>query len=98
MAKLTLKQAAQMCGGYVEEQYENVEFFGANNDTRIIKPGQLFIVLQGARDGHDFMLFHKLINYIISLIFGKAFVLCIFQLGYSAFLQKLNQLFTFIQK
>ena len=55
MAKLTLKQAAQMCGGYVEEQYENVEFFGANNDTRIIQPGQLFVVLQGARDGHDFI-------------------------------------------
>ena len=55
MAKLTLKQAARMCGGYVEEQYENVEFFGANNDTRIIQPGQLFIVLQGARDGHDFI-------------------------------------------
>ena len=55
MAKLTLKQAAQMCGGYVEEKYENVEFFGANNDTRIIRPGQLFIVLQGARDGHDFI-------------------------------------------
>ena len=55
MAKLTLKQAAQWCGGYVEEQYENVEFFGANNDTRIIQPGQLFIVLQGARDGHDFI-------------------------------------------
>ena len=55
MAKLTLKQAAQMCGGYVEPQYEDVEFFGANNDTRIIKPGQLFIVLQGARDGHDFI-------------------------------------------
>ena len=55
MAKLTLKQAAAMCGGYVEEQYENVEFFGANNDTRIIQPGQLFIVLQGARDGHDFI-------------------------------------------
>lgn len=55
MAKLTLKQAAQMCGGYVEEKYQNIEFFGANNDTRIIKPGQLFVVLQGARDGHDFI-------------------------------------------
>ncbi len=55
MAKLTLKQAAQWCGGYVEEQFENVEFFGANNDTRVLKPGQLFIVLQGARDGHDFI-------------------------------------------
>ena len=55
MAKLTLKQAALWCGGYVDPKYENIEFFGANNDTRIIKPGQLFIVLQGARDGHDFI-------------------------------------------
>ena len=55
MATITLKQAALWCGGYVESKYENVEFLGANNDTRIIKPGQLFIVLQGARDGHDFI-------------------------------------------
>ena len=55
MAKRTLKQAALWCGGYVEPQYENVEFLGANNDTRIIKPSELFIVLQGARDGHDFI-------------------------------------------
>ena len=55
MAKITLKQAAAWCGGTVEEKYENVEFLGANNDTRIIKEGQLFIVLQGARDGHDFI-------------------------------------------
>ena len=55
MATITLKQAALWCGGYVEPKYEDVEFFGANNDTRIIKPGQLFIVLQGARDGHDFI-------------------------------------------
>ena len=55
MAKITLKQAAAWCGGIVEEKYENVEFFGANNDTRIIKEGQLFIVLQGARAGHDFI-------------------------------------------
>ena len=55
MAKITLKQAAAWCGGTVEEKYENVEFFGANNDTRIIREGQLFIVLQGARDGHDFI-------------------------------------------
>jgi UDP-N-acetylmuramoyl-tripeptide--D-alanyl-D-alanine ligase len=39
----------------VDEKYENVEFFGANNDTRVLQPGQLFIVLQGARDGHDFI-------------------------------------------
>ena len=55
MATITLKQAAQWCGGYVEPKYENVEFLGANNDTRVLKPGQLFIVLQGARDGHDYI-------------------------------------------
>ena len=55
MGKLTLKQAAAWCGGWVDPKYENTEFLGANNDTRIIKPGQLFIVLQGARDGHDFI-------------------------------------------
>jgi len=55
MASITLKQAAAWCGGTVEEKYENVEFLGASNDTRVLKPGQLFIVLQGARDGHDFI-------------------------------------------
>ena len=55
MAKLTLKQAALWCGGYVDPKYENVEFLGANNDTRVLQPGQLFIALRGARDGHDFI-------------------------------------------
>ena len=55
MSKITLKQAAAWCGGTVEEKYADIEFLGANNDTRILKPGQLFIVLQGARDGHDFI-------------------------------------------
>ena len=55
MANITLRQAALWCGGTVEEKYADVEFTGANNDTRILKPGQLFIVLQGARDGHDFI-------------------------------------------
>ena len=55
MGKLTLKQAASFCGGWVDPKYENIEFLGANNDTRLIQPGQLFIVLQGARDGHDFI-------------------------------------------
>ncbi len=55
MGKITLKQAAAWCGGAVEEKYENLEFLGANNDTRVLRPGQLFIVLQGARDGHDFI-------------------------------------------
>ena len=55
MASITLAQAAQWCGGWVDEKYAQVEFLGAANDTRSLRPGQLFIVLQGARDGHDFI-------------------------------------------
>ena len=55
MAGITLRQAALWCGGTVEEKYADVEFTGANNDTRVLQPGQLFLALQGARDGHDFI-------------------------------------------
>jgi len=55
MANITLRQAAQWCGGTVEEKYADVSFWGANNDTRSLQPGQLFIALQGVRDGHDFI-------------------------------------------
>ena len=55
MGKITLKQAAAWCGGTIDPRYADVEFLGANNDTRIIKEGQLFIALKGARDGHDFI-------------------------------------------
>lgn len=43
------------CGGYVEEKYGDISFLGAANDTRQLRPGQLFIALQGVRDGHDFI-------------------------------------------
>ena len=55
MGKLTLRQAADWCGGVVEEKYADIAFLGAANDTRVMQPGQLFIALQGARDGHDFI-------------------------------------------
>lgn len=55
MGKITLRQAAAWCGGTVEEKYADVAFCGANNDTRTLLPGQLFVALQGARDGHDFI-------------------------------------------
>ena len=55
MGKITLKQAAAWCGGTIDPKYADVEFLGANNDTRIIKEGQLFIALKGARDGHDYI-------------------------------------------
>ena len=55
MSRITLGQAAQWCGGHVEEKYLDVEFLGANNDTRKLQPGQLFLALKGARDGHEFI-------------------------------------------
>ncbi len=55
MGHITLKQAAAWCGGQIDPKYADVAFFGASNDTRTIQPGQLFVALQGARDGHDFV-------------------------------------------
>ena len=55
MGRITLKQAALWCGGQVDPKYENVTFLGANNDTRKLQKDQLFIALQGVRDGHDFI-------------------------------------------
>ena len=52
---ITLKQAAAWCGGTVLPEYENVHFFGARADSRVIEPGQLFVALVGVRDGHDFI-------------------------------------------
>jgi len=55
MGRITLQQAALWCGGRVEEKYRDVVFLGANNDSRKITEGQLFVALQGERDGHDFI-------------------------------------------
>ena len=55
MGIITLKQAAQWCGGRVDPKYAEVTFLGANNDSRKIEPGQLFIALMGERDGHDYV-------------------------------------------
>ena len=68
MGKITLAQAAAWCGGEIDPKYADVEFLGACNDTRIIKEGQLFLALQGARDGHDFI--------PMALEKGAAAVLC----------------------
>ena len=68
MAEITLAQAAQWCGGTIDPKYGNVAFLGANNDSRKIEPGQLFVALQGARDGHDFI--------PMALEKGAAAVLC----------------------
>ncbi len=55
MGRITLRQAAQWCGGEIDPKYADITFLGANNDSRNIQPGQLFIALQGERDGHDFI-------------------------------------------
>ena len=55
MSAITLQQAALWCGGSIDPKYKDVAFFGAGNDTRKIEKGQLFVALQGARDGHDFI-------------------------------------------
>ena len=55
MAKITLRQAAQWCGGRVDEKYADITFLGANIDSRKLQPGQLFIALKGERDGHDYI-------------------------------------------
>ena len=68
MAHITLAQAAAWCGGTIDPKYANTAFFGANNDSRNIQPGQLFVALQGARDGHDFV--------PMALEKGAAAVLC----------------------
>ena len=68
MGTITLQQAAGWCGGRIDPKYAQVTFLGASNDSRNIQPGQLFLALQGARDGHEFipMAFAK----------GAAAVLC----------------------
>ena len=55
MGRITLRQAAQWCGGRVEEEFADITFLGANMDSRKIEPGQLFIALKAERDGYDFI-------------------------------------------
>ena len=55
MGKITLEIAAAWCGGKIDPKYKDVIFFGANNDSRKIEKDQLFVALQGERDGHDFI-------------------------------------------
>jgi UDP-N-acetylmuramoyl-tripeptide--D-alanyl-D-alanine ligase len=55
MGRITLQQAAVWCGGKIDPKYADVTFLGANNDSRTVLPGQLFLALQGVRDGHDFI-------------------------------------------
>lgn len=55
MGRITLEQAASWCGGRLNPRWKDVGFLGANNDTRQLEPGELFVALKGARDGNDFV-------------------------------------------
>ena len=68
MGKIQLQQAAAWCNGKIDGKYAEVSFLGASNDSRNIQPGQLFVALSGARDGHDFI--------PMALQKGAAAVLC----------------------
>ncbi len=52
--RITLGRAAQWCGGTAAPEFAEIAFSGANFDTRRLQPGELFIAIKGARDGHDF--------------------------------------------
>ncbi len=73
MSSITLRQAAEWCGGQYDPKYADVTFLGANNDSRKVQPGQLFIALQGERDGHDYI--------PAALENGAAAVLCSHRVG-----------------
>ncbi len=55
MGYITLRQAADWCGGRCEEKYADIAFRGANMDSRKLEKDQLFVALSGERDGHDYI-------------------------------------------
>ena len=52
--RITLKQAAQWCGGTVAPAFADETFSGANFDSREIAPGELFVAIISDRDGHQY--------------------------------------------
>ena len=52
---ISLKQAALWCGGTVAPAFAEVSFCGANFDSRKLRPGELFVAVTGARNGHAFI-------------------------------------------
>lgn len=55
MGRITLRQAAAWVGGTIDPKYADVTFLGAEYDSRNLQPGQLFVAIRAARDGHDFI-------------------------------------------
>ena len=56
MAKFTLQQIADWCGGSVAPEFAEVTVEGVCSDSRKLQPGQLFVALKGEKfDGHNFI-------------------------------------------
>lgn len=56
MARFTLQQVADACGGRVESAFAQTEVNGVCSDSRKLCQDQLFVALKGARfDGHDYI-------------------------------------------
>ena len=54
MRNITLKQAAEWCGGTVAQEFAQIEFSGAQFDSRKVEAGELFVALVGERNGHTY--------------------------------------------
>ena len=56
MEMLTLDQLARFCGAESGAGYEKIQITGISRDNRAVKPGDLFVAIQGASfDGHEFV-------------------------------------------
>jgi UDP-N-acetylmuramoyl-tripeptide--D-alanyl-D-alanine ligase len=54
--RFTIAEVAEIVGGTVSARTDVTRVVdGAANDTRTMKAGQLFLALEGERDGHDFI-------------------------------------------
>ena len=53
MKELTLKQAAESCGGTLVPEQASGVITGVQIDSRKVKPGDLFVAIKGEKvDGH----------------------------------------------
>ena len=56
MKELTLKQAAESCGGTLVPEQASGVITGVQIDSRKVKPGDLFVAIKGEKvDGHAYI-------------------------------------------
>lgn len=55
MINNNLKYLESFCGGKWNKSLKNQNFIGFSNDTRKLKTGEIFVALNGKKDGHSFI-------------------------------------------